>query len=190
LYSFILFFWFQIRKLLIILLNVWHDFIDHYNLSWINGLIIYPIYHLSIYLSIYLSLFIYLFLLDTYFIYISNVVPFPGLPAENLLSSPSLPLLTNPPISASWLWHSPTLGHRTFTGWRASPPIDDQLCHPLLHMQQEPWVPPCVLFGWWFTPWELWEYWLVHIVPTMGLLIPSASWVLSLAPSLGTLCSV
>jgi hypothetical protein len=23
-------------------------------------------------------------------------------------------------------------------------------------MRLEPWVPPCVLFGWWFSPWELW----------------------------------
>jgi len=23
-------------------------------------------------------------------------------------------------------------------------------------MWLEPWVPPCVLFGWWFCPWELW----------------------------------
>jgi hypothetical protein len=22
-------------------------------------------------------------------------------------------------------------------------------------VQLEPWVPPCVLFGWWFSPWEL-----------------------------------
>jgi hypothetical protein len=36
----------------------------------------------------------------------------------------------------------------------------------------EPWVPPCVLFGWWFSPRELWSYWLVHIVvPPMGLQI-------------------
>jgi hypothetical protein len=34
-------------------------------------------------------------------------------------------------------------------------------------------------------------YWLVHIVvPPMGLQTPSASWVLFLAPSLGTLCSI
>jgi hypothetical protein len=58
-------------------------------------------------------------------------------------------------------------------------------------MQLEPWVPPCILFGWWFSPWELWGYWLVHIVfPPMGLQTPSAPWVLSLAPSLGTLCSI
>jgi hypothetical protein len=34
-------------------------------------------------------------------------------------------------------------------------------------------------------------YWLVHIVvPPKGLQAPSTPWVLSLAPSLGTLCSV
>ena len=45
-----------------------------------------------------------------------------------------------------------------------------------------------MLFGWWFSPRELWR--LVHIVvPPMGLQTPSAPWVLSLAPSLGTLYS-
>jgi hypothetical protein len=52
------------------------------------------------------------------------------------------------------------------------------------------WVPSCVLFGCWFSLWELWGYWLVHIVPPMGLQTPSAPWGLSLALSLGTLCSV
>jgi hypothetical protein len=33
-------------------------------------------------------------------------------------------------------------------------------------------------------------YWLVHIVPPMGLQTPSAPWVLPLAPPWGTLCSV
>jgi hypothetical protein len=52
-------------------------------------------------------------------------------------------------------------------------------------------VPPCVLFGWWFSPWELWGYCLVCIViPPMGLQAPSAPLVLSLVPPLGTLCSV
>jgi hypothetical protein len=49
-----------------------------------------------------------------------------------------------------------------------------QQSHPLLHMQLEPWVSPCVLFGWWFSLRELWGYWLVHIVvPSMGLQTPS-----------------
>jgi hypothetical protein len=47
------------------------------------------------------------------------------------------------------------VGQQAFTGLRASPPIDTQQGHPPLHMQLEPWVAPCVLFGWWFSPWEL-----------------------------------
>jgi hypothetical protein len=64
-------------------------------------------------------------------------------------------------------------------------------CHPLLSMQLETWVPPCVLFGWWFSPWELCgggEVWLVHFVSPLGLQISSAPWVLS--HPLGTLCTV
>ena len=103
------------------------------------------------------------------------------------------PLLTNPPTPASWPCNSPTPEHRAFTGPRVSPPIDDWLGHPLLHMQLEPWIPPCVLYGWWFSLWEPWggEYWLVHIVVSpRGLQTPSAPWVFSLAPLLGTLCSI
>ena len=58
-------------------------------------------------------------------------------------------------------------------------------------MHLEPRVPPCVLFGWWFSPWELWGHWLVHIVlPPMGLQTLSAPLVLSLAPPFETLCLV
>jgi len=104
---------------------------------------------------------------------------------------PLPPAHQHPHTPASWPWHSLILRHRAFTGPRTSPPIDDRLGHPLLHMQLQPWVPPCVFFDWWFSPWELWRYWLVHIVVLpMGLQTPSAPWVLSLAPSLGTLCSV
>jgi hypothetical protein len=60
---------------------------------------------------------------------------------------------TYPPSPASPSWHSPTLGHRAFTGPRASSPTDAQQGHhPLLHMQLE----PCVLLSWWFSLWELW----------------------------------
>jgi hypothetical protein len=71
-------------------------------------------------------------LLDIFFTYISNIIPFPSFPSENPLSPP--PPLAHPPThSHSWSWHSPILRHRTFTGPRASPPIDDRLGHPLLH---------------------------------------------------------
>ena len=71
---------------------------------------------------------------------------------------------THRPTPASPFWHSPTLGHGAFTGSRASPPIDVQQCHPLLHVHLEPLVPPCVFFGWWFSSWELWDVCLVDIV--------------------------
>jgi hypothetical protein len=104
------------------------------------------------------------FLLDIFFIYISNVIPFLSFPSENPLSSP--PLLSphaHQSTHSSWPCHSLIRGHRAFTGPRASPPTDDRLGHPLLHMQLEKWVPPCVFFGWWFSPRELWGDWLVHI---------------------------
>jgi hypothetical protein len=83
------------------------------------------------------------------------------------------------------------MGHKTFPGPRISPPIDDQLGCSLLHMQLEPWVPPCVFFGWWFSPRELWGV-LVgsYCCSSHGAKTSSAPWVLSLAPSLGTLCSI
>ena len=57
-------------------------------------------------------------------------------------------------------------------------------------MQLEPWLPPCVLFGWWFSPWELLGVWLVDIVVLpVGLQTPSASSVLSLTHPLRSLCS-
>ena len=76
-----------------------------------------------------------LFILDIFFIYILNVIAFLGF--HSPISSP-ITLYTNPHTPPSRPWHSPTLGHSAFTGPRASPPIDDQLGHPLLHMQLEP----------------------------------------------------
>jgi hypothetical protein len=59
----------------------------------------------------------------------------------------TLPLLSNLPTPASWPWYSPILGHWAFTGARNSHSIVDQLSFPLLHVQLEPWVSTCVLFG-------------------------------------------
>jgi hypothetical protein len=61
-------------------------------------------------------------------------------------------------------WHSPTLGHWTPSGLRAAPPNDIKQGHPLLHVWSEPCVPPCVLFGWWSSPWELQGIWPVDTV--------------------------
>jgi hypothetical protein len=101
------------------------------------------------------------------------------------------PTSHQPTYSCFLALQSPILGYRTFTGPRASPHTDDWRGHPLLYRQLETWVPPCIFFDWWFSLTELWRYWLVHIVvPRMGLQTPSAPWILSLALSLGTLCSI
>jgi hypothetical protein len=92
-----------------------------------------------------------------YFLYLHfKCYPISWFPFQNPPIPSPLLLLTNPSTPTSLSRHSPTLRHRAFTGPRASPPIDDQQVHLLLHMQLETWVPPCVLFGWWFSPWELW----------------------------------
>jgi hypothetical protein len=112
--------------------------------------------------------------------------PFLVSPLKNPYPLPTPPA-PQPTHSHSWSWHSLILGHRAFTGPRASPVIVGRLGHSLLHIQ----VLPCVFFDWWFSSKDLWGYWLVHIaLPPMGLQTPSAPWVLSLAPSLETLCSV
>ena len=54
---------------------------------------------------------------------------------------------THPSTPTSLPFYPPMLGHQAFTGPRASSPIDARQDHPLLHMQLEPWVPPCVLFN-------------------------------------------
>ena len=117
------------------------------------------------------------------------VCPFPISPPETpypVFSPPAsmrmcpLNLLTPTSLPS----HFSTLGHRAFTGQRASSPICSQQGHPLLlHIWLEPCVSPCVLLDWWFRPWELW---LVDIVLPMGFQIPSAPSVLSLTPPLGT----
>ena len=71
----------------------------------------------------------------------------------------------------------PVLGHIIFLRPRASPPIDDILGHPLLHMQ--------------LVTQALGGYWVGHIfVPPIRLQTPLATWVFSLAPSLRSLCSI
>jgi len=134
---------------------------------------------------------VYLCFFVDIFIYTSNIIPFPCFPSITLLShSPStcfyegVPPPTHLLLPASLLWHSPTLGHGALVGPRASP-IGTQQSHPLLHMQLEPWVCPCVFFGM-----VVWELWLVDIVVLMGLQTPSAPLISYLTPSLGNPFSV
>jgi hypothetical protein len=49
---------------------------------------------------------------------------------------------------------------------KTSPPIDDWQGHPPLHMQLE----PCVVLGWWLSPWEFCGVWLVVLVYIIHLM--------------------
>ena len=105
-----------------------------------------------------------------------------------LWEPPSHPLLpyiyegAPSPIPILFPWHSPTLGHWTPSGPRASPPTDVQQGHLLPHMWPMTWVTTCVYFG----PQDLQVVWLVDtIVPSMGLQTLSAPSVPSLSPPPG-----
>jgi hypothetical protein len=97
------------------------------------------------------SVFFLFLLLNIFFIYISNIIPFPDL--RSGIPCP-IPL---PPVSTRVLPHQsrhyPTLGSRNPSGQRATAPTDVQQGHPLPHMQPELWVPLCGFFGCWSSPW-------------------------------------
>ena len=104
-------------------------------------------------------IFLFFFLIG-YFLYISNVIPFPGFPPfqKHPITS-SLPLLlwgcssTHPPTPTSMpliLLHWGICW--AFIGPRTSPSTDAWQDHPLLHMQLE----PCIFLCWWLNPWEFW----------------------------------
>jgi hypothetical protein len=99
-----------------------------------------------------------LFLLDIFFLHfkyyslsrfpLPSESPYPIPPPASMRVFPQknhLHTPTTPP------WSSPKPRHQAFTGPRASPPINVRQGHPLLHMQLESWILPCVLSGWWFS---------------------------------------
>jgi hypothetical protein len=110
------------------------------------------------------------FWVDILFIYISNVIPFPSFPSRRPLSHRPFPFLYEgvsptthlpPPACMTVVPHPSTHFHLpalafSYTGASILPRTKDlysnyvQQDHPLLHMQLEPWVPPCELLGWWF----------------------------------------
>jgi hypothetical protein len=83
---------------------------------------IYIYIYIYIYVYIYIYIYICFFKISFFFIYISNAITFPSFPSENPLSPSHA---TQPTHSHSWSWHFPILSQRTFTGPRASLPIDD-----------------------------------------------------------------
>jgi len=90
---------------------------------------------------------------ETDFIYISNVITFPGFPSGN-------PPFSSHPSTPSRL---PALAFPTLEPSQDQGPLLPLMldkAHPLLLMRLE----PCVLFGWWFSPWELWGVWLIDMV--------------------------
>jgi hypothetical protein len=89
----------------------------------------------------------------TYFLHLH----FKCYPQSPLYTPPAL--LPNPPTPTSWPWHSPVLGHIP----RASPPIDGQLGHPMLHMQLE-----IQLWGVLVTSYRCSSYWVADPFSSLG----------------------
>jgi hypothetical protein len=120
-------------------------------------------------MAIYYFFFYVLFLLGIYFIYISNAIP----KVPNTLPH----LLPHPPIPNSWPCHSPVLRHIKFArqiglSFHWWPTRSSSDSYAARHM----------ISG---------GYWLVHIVvPPIGLQIPLAPWVHSLAPPLGAVWTI
>jgi hypothetical protein len=111
----------------------------------------------------------YFFSLGIFFIYISNAIP----KVPYILPAP----LPYPPTPTSWPWRSPVLRHIKFARPMG---LSFQWC--LNRPSSDTYAARDTSSG---------GYWLVHIVvPPIGLQTPSAPWVISLAPPLGTLCPI
>ena len=96
----------------------------------------------------------FLFLLIILFVYNSNDNPLPSFPSTHSPSHPPL-LFASTHSRFTLLWYQTTVGHQASTGPRASSPTDARWSHPLLHIELEPCISPCILFGRWFSPWML-----------------------------------
>jgi hypothetical protein len=142
----------------------------------------------------------FILLLAVLFFYISNVIPLHSFPTTSPLSCPpSTPLdtmsvLPYPPThsclsSLAFPYPGSSSLHRT-----------KELPSPWFQIRQSSATYPagaigtvCVLFGWWFSPCEIWGcggIWLVDIVLPMRLQTPSTLTVLALTSPLGSPHSV
>ena len=115
--------------------------------------------------------------MDIFFIYISNVLPFPGSPFRNTLSHPSSPCLyegaptPTHPIPSSDLGILLNCDIKKTSGPRTSPPTDAQQDHPQPHIWPAPRVRPCVFFGWGSSLRCL--FYLVDFSPEFDYFLPS-----------------
>jgi hypothetical protein len=132
------------------------------------------------------------FLLDIFFIYILNVIPFPGFPSENSLSPSSCPyfpthtlLLPGPDIHLYWC-KEPSQDQGSLLLLM----IEAILCYICSESQESHHVFSLIgalVSG---SSGVLVSSYCCSSCCCRGLQASSAPWVLSLAPSLGTLCSV
>jgi hypothetical protein len=99
----------------------------------------------------------FIFYWRVFFIYISNVFPFLGLPFSNSLSHASSTCLSEgaPPPTYS---HLPALAF-LYTGASNTLRPHSHWCptKTLLHMRPAPQVAPCIYFNWWSSPQEFWD---------------------------------
>ena len=130
---------------------LWSDYYKHRRLSWCQ--LAPQCLHRNGALSFY---FFFIFCFIGYFVYLHFKCYFLSqVPLQKIAIPSTFPCFyedaSHSLTPASLPSQSPTLrqdqGHHLIVA---------QQGHPLLHMHLEPWVPLCVLFGWWFSPWELW----------------------------------
>ena len=136
------------------------------------------------------------FVLVILFIYISSVIPPFQFPLHKPPSPPPSPasmrVLPHPPThfclsSLAFPYAGVSKLHRT----KGLPSQWCQIRYSSVTYPAGAMGTPCVLFGWWFSPWELWGVWLVGIVVLpMGMQSPSAPSVLALISPLGSPHSV
>ena len=116
-----------------------------------------------------------IFLLDIFLIYNPNAIPFPSFLSKTPLYITPPSLLPNQPTLACFLALAfPCTRAYNLHKTRASPPIYDQLGHPLLHIQLDTQTPGVLVSS----------YFCSYYRVADPLLAP---WVLSLAPPLGAL---
>jgi hypothetical protein len=80
-----------------------------------------------------------------------------------------------PPASGGY---SPSLAFLytgAFTGPRAFLAFGVQQGNSLLHIPLEQWLPPGILFSWYFSPWELWDLIGLYCSSSYGVANPFSS---------------